>query len=105
MDVISMGFIFFAGTAAILAVSTINNKILYSFSKWKQLGLQNYRILKNIKQDYGEKLIVEVPLGGSLDEFAKYKGKIEKAFSCECEIIDINYSRNIEVLLKNKKNG
>ena len=69
---------------------------------WSKLGLEKYKIVKSYREYNSIVLIVKVPIGGSFDEIAKCKGKLEKAYGCKCTIEDIEKSNYIGVELEFK---
>lgn len=74
--------------------------------KWdklqKGLRIENYRIIENEITDYGCKLTVEIPPGGTLSKLEENKEAIEKAYKCRCLLSNIPFSNLVEIELITK---
>lgn len=75
--------------------------------KWdklqKGLKIENYRIKENEITDYGCKLTVELPLGGTLSKLEENQEAIEKAYRCRCLLSNIPFSNLVEIELITKE--
>ena len=65
--------------------------------KFKELNLENYKIIELNNRIYGHELIIEVINNGSLEEIKTYIGIFNKKFKCVTYIYDIEYTNNIKI--------
>jgi hypothetical protein len=101
MEVLSLGLVLGSGVAAIggaiAGVDFFKRKLFGIYRKWDKLKLDKYKIKKYYIDEKSIIIIVEVAVGGSVSDLKGYIGKIEKAYSCKCEIEDIEFSKYIDV--------
>lgn len=69
----------------------------------KAIKIENYKIIKAEKTNYGQRLTVELPIGGTVSKLEDNIEAIEKAYKCKCIIKNIPFSNIIEVELINKE--
>lgn len=79
------------------------NHLFNPYRTWHKLKFKNYKIDKKEKIDTGLKLKIKVLPGGSVEDFKKNIGAIEKAFGCTCVVEDREKSKYIDVILNTKK--
>lgn len=79
-------------------------KFMYSYlndesikTKFKELSLENYKIIETHKKSYGHELIIEVINSGSYEEIKTYKGVLNKKFQCVTYIYDIELTNKIRI--------
>lgn len=74
--------------------------------KWdklqKGLKIESHRIIENKKKDYGYKLTVELPEGGTVSKLEDNIEAIEKAYKCKCLLSNIPFSNLVEIELITK---
>lgn len=74
--------------------------------KWdklqKGLKIESHRIIENKKTDYGYKLTVELPEGGTVSKLEDNIEAIEKAYKCKCLLSNIPFSNLVEIELITK---
>lgn len=75
--------------------------------KWgdlqKGIKIENYKILKQTKTDYGSILTIELPPGGTTTKLEDNIEAIEKAYKCRCLIRNIPFSNVVEIELVTKE--
>lgn len=75
--------------------------------KWdkfqEKLKINNYKITNVEKMGYGEKLIIEIPVGGTFTKLEENFEAIEKAYKCRCILKNIPFSDLVEVELVTKE--
>lgn len=99
MDLLTSGLIVASGISYLGGIYLFRKNFMTIYKNWDKLDLSKYKIKKHFKTDNGYGFIIEVCVGGSFDDLVKYKGKIEKAYGCECEITDKPKSKYINVEL------
>lgn len=99
MDLLSWGILGGIVVAGVSGLNLIRINMSRRIGTWHKLGLSKYKIRKHYKEKDKEVFIVEVPIGGSYNELSSYKDKIEKAYGCECNIVDCEKSRYIRLNL------
>lgn len=106
MDLLSIGLLLGSSIAIIGSVDIVKSKFSKTLRIWYRLGLNKYKISRKYRTAVGYGLIIKVPIGGSLSELESYKGKIEKAYGCTCEIEDLKKTKYlaIELTFKNEPN-
>lgn len=71
--------------------------------KWsdlqKGIKIENHKILKQTKTDYGSILTIELPPGGTTTKLEDNMEAIEKAYKCRCLIRNIPFSNVVEIEL------
>lgn len=76
---------------------------MFKSIKWNKLisytGLEGYRIKNKITTDTGYKLIIELPVGGTVKALEDIKQHIDKAYKCKSIIEDIPYSNLVTIEL------
>lgn len=74
--------------------------------KWdklqKGLKIERHRIIENKKTDYGYKLTVKLPEGGTVSKLEDNIEAIEKAYKCKCLLSNIPFSNLVEIELITK---
>ena len=94
--------------AGIAIYEGLNYLLNYNKNKsWNELQkgikIENYKIIKIEKTNYGERLTVELPIGGTVSKLEDNIEAIEKAYKCRCLIFNIPFSNyvEIEIITKN----
>lgn len=103
MLLIDLGLIVGAGVMVYEGLTFFNNFKNRSWNKLQEgLGIENYRIIENETTEYGCKLKVELPPGGTLSKLEDNIEAIEKAYKCRCLLSNIPFSDLVEVELVTK---
>lgn len=94
--------------AGIAIYEGLNYLLNYNENKsWNELQkgikIENYKIIKIEKTNYGERLTVELPIGGTVSKLEDNIEAIEKAYKCKCILKNIPFSNIVEVELINKE--
>ena len=75
--------------------------------KWNKLQeeikVNNYKITNIEKREYGEKIIIELPIGGTFKKLEDNVEAIEKAYKCRCILKNIPFSDLVEIELVTKE--
>ncbi len=87
---------------------SLNYLLNYNENKaWNELQkgikIENYKIIKVEKTNYGQRLTVELPVGGTVSKLEGNIEAIEKAYKCKCILKNIPFSNVVEVELINKE--
>lgn len=78
----------------------INNKW---YMLMETLKLDNYKIKNKEVMEYGYKLLVDLPPGGTVSKIEENQEEIEKAYKCRCLINNIPFSNLVEIDLITKE--
>ena len=78
----------------------INNKW---YMLMETLKLDNYKIKNKEVMEYGYKLLVDLPPGGTVTKIEENQEAIEKAYKCRCLINNIPFSNLVEIDLITKE--
>lgn len=69
----------------------------------EEIKIDNYKITNIEKKEYGEKITIEIPIGGTTTKLEDNIEAIEKAYKCRCLIRNIPFSNIVEIELVTKE--
>ena len=94
------------GLTGVVIYNGLNYLDNFKNIKWnklqKGLKIENYKIIENEKNDFGYKLTIELPPGGTVSKLEDNIEAIEKAYKCRCLLSNIPFSDLVEVELVTK---
>ncbi|MCE9656683.1 hypothetical protein LPC13_15565 [Clostridium celatum] len=95
------------GLTGVVIYNGLNYLDNFKNIKWnklqKGLKIENYKIIENEKNDFGYKLTIELPPGGTVSKLEDNIEAIEKAYKCRCLLSNIPFSNSVEVELVTKE--
>ena len=100
MELLTIGLIFL-GELLINSIDKAINSNWYELTE--SLKLDKYKIKNKETMEYGTRLLVDLPPGGTVTKIEENQEAIEKAYKCRCLINNIPFSNLVEIDLITKE--
>ena len=102
MDLLTVGLItlgiYVAKESSELFIDKLNHALNNKWYKLTEaLELDNYKIISRETVDYGFKLLIDLPPGGTYTKLEENIEAIEKAYKCRCLFNNIPFSNLVEI--------
>ena len=101
MDILTTGLIIIGGYTLLEGLEFIKNHLGVTTLTWYRLTqateLQGYKIEQLQATNTGYKLIINIPIGGTVDAITRQLQAIEKAFKCKAIVTDRPFTRLAEL--------